>query len=295
MTRIIITILFLGLSTITVAQTIGEDVQETIPAFGHCIMPDNRTFLALEADYDGMYITERELIDLFETSRFDYSKDLVNWTYYSYWALNERTLEQPENYSFYQMIVDPTGTYLAIAKEKRGGWDTAIKIFEKNTQTKIAEFNVNTENENLDFLNQVRFDKEGKQLILGGNDQGIYSFTIQKKEISVLYPPYKYMFYDYDYENGKPILKEYIKDEEGEYFLDVDLFTLQELEKKSVSLPLPLHYTRILSPTTTHKYYGLFYEQEYDTYLAPLDDYNYQIVYHNKNTFVFITREVPKE
>ncbi len=287
--------IFIGLNTQLHAQAIGEDVQETIPAFGYCIMPNNSTFLALEADYDGMYITERELIDLFETSRFDFSKDLVNWTYYSYWALNERTLEQPKNYSFYQMIVDPTGTYLAIAKIKRDGWDTFIQIFNKGTQTMLAELNLSTENESVDFLNQVRFDGSGKHLIMGANNQGIYSYSIENKQIKLIYPSNKFLFFDYDYLNNLPILKEFIQDEDGEYFLDVDMFTLKEKSKTMVSLPLPLHYTRILSPTETHKYYGLFYEQEYDTYLAPIDDFNYQIIYRNKKTFVFITREVPKE
>ncbi len=103
MNRISITLLFACSSLISIAQesAIGENVQETIPAFGYCIMPDNMTFLSLEADYDGEYITERELIDLFETSRFDFSKELVNYTYYSYWALNERTLEQPKAHTFY--------------------------------------------------------------------------------------------------------------------------------------------------------------------------------------------------
>jgi len=295
MTRTFISVLLLGLSYISYAQTIGENVQETIPAFGMCIMPDNTTFLALEADYDGMYVTERELIDLFETSRFDYSKDLLNWTYYSYWALNERTVEQPKNYSFYQMIVDPTGTYLAIAKVRRDGWAASIELFDKNSQSKIDEFDFSIKNQDIDFLNKVRFDAEGKNLIVGANDQGIYSYSIENKEISNTYLPYTYFFYDFDYENNTPILIEYMKDEEGEYLLNVDLFTLKEGKKQLLTLPLPLHYTRILSPTETHKYYGMFYEQEYDTYIAPIDDFNYQLIYRNKKTFVFITREVPKE
>ncbi len=208
MSRFITLILLVGTTNISIAQTIGEDVQETIPAFGYCIMPDNRTFLALEADYDGMYITERELIDLFETSRFDFSKDLVNWTYYSYWALNERTLKQPEDHSFYQMIVDPTGTYLAVAKVRRDGWATRIQLFNKGSQIKISEFDVADTNENIDFLNQVLFDKEGKNLILGTNDQGIYSYAIEKNELSDLYPAYKYLCYDYYYKSGLPMLKE---------------------------------------------------------------------------------------
>lgn len=295
MNRILISILLLGLSHTSFTQVIGESVQETIPAFGYCIMPDNTTFLAIEADYDGMYITERELTDLFETSRFDYSKDLVNYTYYSYWALNERGVEQPKNHSFYQMTVDPTGTYLAIAKERRGGWSTSIELFDKSSQTKIDDFDISTKNEDIDFLNSVKFDADGKNLIIGANDQGIYSYSLESKEISILFEPYKYLFYDFDFENNTLILIEYIKDEEGEYFVDTDLFTLKEDKKEIITLPLPLHYTRILSPTETHKYYGMFYEQEYDTYIAPIDDFNYQIVYRNKKTFVFITREVPKE
>lgn len=295
MNRLIITILLVGLNFISFAQAIGENVQETIPAFGFCIMPNNSTFLALEADYDGMYITERELIDLFETSRFDFSKNLVNWTYYSYWALNERTLEQPENHSFYQMVVDPTGTHVAIAKVRRDGWSTTIQLYNKGNQIKVDEFDISGIDENIDFLNQVRFDAEGKNLILGASDQGVYSYSVERKEIISVHPPYEYLFYDYSYEKGQPIFKKYLKDDEDEYFLDSDLFTLEGDEKSSISLPLPLHYTRILTPTETHKFYGLFYEQEYDTYIAPIDDFNYQIVYRNKNTFVFITREVPKE
>lgn len=278
MNRLIITILLVGLNYNSFAQAIGENVQETIPAFGFCIMPNNSTFLALEADYDGMYITERELIDLFETSRFDFSKDLVNWTYYSYWALNERTLEQPENHSFYQMVVDPTGTYVAIAKVRRDGWSTNIQLYNKGNQVKVDEFDLSDIDENIDFLNQVRFNDEGKNLILGASDQGVYSYSIETKEITSVHPPYKYLFYDYNYEKGQLIFKEYLKDDEGEYFLDSDLFTLEGDEKSSISHPLPLHYTRILTPTETHKFYGLYYEQEYDTYIAPIDDFNYQII-----------------
>lgn len=295
MNRILISILLIGLTNFSFSQAIGEDVQETIAAFGFCIMPGNTSFLSLEADYDGMYITEREIIDLFETGRFDFSKDLVNWTYYSYWALNERTLEQPEDEVQYQMIVDPTGTYLAIAKTRREGWDRVIMLYDKGSQVKIDEFDMLSTNEDIDFLNQVRFDKKGANLIIGANDQGVYSYSVAKKELSTLHSPYKYQFYDYDYDNELPIFKDYIKDEEGDYFLDVDIFTIIDAKKNIKTLPLPLHYTRILNPTETHKYYGLFYEQEYDTYIAPIDDYNDQVVYRNKKTFVFITREVPKE
>lgn len=297
MNRILLILLLNSFSLLSLAQesSIGEDVQETIPAFGYCIMPTSETFLALEADYDGMYITERELVDLFEIGRFDFSKELVNWTYYSYWALNERTLEQPEDYTFYQMIVDPTGAFLAIAKIRNHGWDRVIMVYNKETQTKIGEFDLTTTNENIDFLNQVRFDGTGENLIIGANDQGIYSYSVADKKVSVVHPPFSYQLDDYDYANNLPIYKKYIKDDEGEYFLDTDLITIKDDQTTNISLPLPLHYTRILTPTETHKYYGLFYEQEYDTYLASIDDYNFQVIYRNKKTFVFITREVPKE
>ncbi len=297
MNRIVTILLFTSLTLTLLAQeqAIGENVQETIPAFGYCIMPDNMTFLALEADYDGEYITERELIDLFETSRFDFSKDLVNWTYYSYWALNERTFEQPEEHTFYQMVVDPTETYLAIAKERQGGWDRVIIIYNIGSQVKVDEFDMLSTNENIGFLNQVKFNKDGSKLIIGANDQGIYSYSVKDKSIKKIHPRFTYQFYDYDYANGAPILKQYVKVEEDEYVLDSDLFTLNVDTKTEIKLPLPLHYTRILTPTETHKYYGMYYEQEYDTYIAPIDDYNDQVIYRSKKTFVFITREVPKE
>lgn len=297
MNRIITTLLLISLSLFSIAQesAIGENVTETIPAFGYCIMPNNVTFLSLEADYDGEYITERELIDLFETSRFDFSKDLVNWTYYSYWALNERTFEQPEYHTFYQMIVDPTGSYLAIAKVRNKGWDGTILLYDKGSQVKIAEIDILSANENVSFLNQVRFSKSGKELIMGANDQGIYVYSVKDKNIEELYKPFTYQLYDYDYVNGLPILKTYKKSGENDYILDVDLFTLTNGNKTVVNLPLPLHYTRILTPTETHKYYGMYYEQEHDTYIAPIDDYNDQVIYRSKKTFVFITREVPKE
>lgn len=297
MNRILLSLLFTSLSLSSFSQdsAIGENVQEKIAAFGYCIMPDNTTFLSLEADYDGEYITERELIDLFETGRFEFSKDLVNWTYYSYWALNERTLEQPEAHIFYQMVVDPTGTYLAIAKTLRSGWAKTIMIYNKGSQTKIDEIDLGTINENIDFLNQVKFNKNGDKLIIGANDQGVYAYSVKERSMKELYAPFTYQFYDYDYKNGAPILKKYTKNSKGEHVLDPELFVLNGSNKTEIELPLPLHYTRILSPTDTHKYYGMFYEQEYDTYIAPVDDYNDQVIYRNKKTFVFITREVPKE
>lgn len=295
MKHLFLSLLALCLNYQLLAQAIGEAVQETIPAFGHCIMPNNSTFLTLEADYDGMYITERELVDLFETARFDYSKELVNWTYYSYWALNERTFEQPEDYSFYNMVVDPTGTYLAIGKIERDGWSPIIELFNIGSQTKIGIIDFTSANENINFLNQVKFDKSGKNLIVGADDQGIYSSSTATQEIRTVYPANTYFLFDYHYDQGTPILKKFVKDDEGEFFLDIDLFTLAEEKQVRISLPLPSHYSRILTPTETHKYFGMFYEQEFDTYLAPIDDFNYQILYRNKNTFVFITREVPKE
>lgn len=186
------------------------------------------------------------------------------------------------------MIVDPTGTYLAIAKVRRGGWATKIEIFNKGSQNKVDEFDISVINEDIDFLNNVRFDANGKNLILGAGDQGIYSYTIDSNEITTIYPPYKYQFYDYDCENNTPVLIEYIKDEEDEYFLDIDLFTLKNESKTVVTLPLPLHYTRILTPTETHKYYGLFYEQDYDTYIAPIDNFNYQIIYRSKKSLYLL-------
>lgn len=292
-----LTIIFIGCALVSFGQddVIGEEVQENIAAFGYCIMPNNTTLLTIEADYDGMYITERELIDFFETGRFDFSKDLVDWTYYDYWVLNERTQKQPEDHTFYQMVVDPTGTYIAIAEEVRDGWSTSIQLFNKSSQTLVTKFDCKSANETIDYLNQVRFDAQGKQLIIGAKDQGIYSFTIETKEIKEICPPNKFYMEDYSYENDSPILKAYIKTNEGEYILDTEMFTLKNGTKEPVSLPLPLHYTRILTPTETHKYYGAFYEQDYDTYLAPIDDFNYQIIYRNKELFKFRTREVPKE
>ncbi len=297
MNRIITTLLLASLTLTTFAQesAIGENVQETISAFGYCIMPNNATFLSLEADYDGEYITERELIDLFETGRFDFSKDLINWTYYSYWILNERTLEQPEAHTFYQMVVDPTGTYLAVAKVKNKGWDRTILLYNVGSQIKIAEIDALTANKNIDFLNQVRFNKNGSELIMGANDQGVYAYSVKENSITELQQPLTYQLYDYDYENGLPIYKQYQKNSEGEYVPNTDLFTLSNGTETTIRVPLPLHYTRILNPTETHTYYGMFYEQEYDTYIAPIDDYNDQVIYRNKKTFVFITREVPKE
>ncbi|MCF6352026.1 MAG: hypothetical protein L3J06_03350 [Cyclobacteriaceae bacterium] len=298
MNRVVTILLFTSLALTSLAQesAIGENVQETIPSFGYCIMPNNTTFLSLEADYDGEYITERELIDLFETSRFDFSKDLVNWTYYTYWVLNERTLEQPEAYAYYQMIVDPTGTYLAIAKARNKGWDKTIMIYNIGSQIKMDEFDLLTTNGNIDFLNQVRFNQSGTKLLMGANDQGMYAYSMKDKSITDFFnEPFTYQFYDYDYDNGLPIYKQYQKDSEGGYVLNTDLFTLSDGIKTAISLPLPLHYTRILNPTETHTYYGMFYEQEYDTYIAPIDDYNDQVIYRNKKTFVFITREIPKE
>ncbi len=297
MNRVIPTLLLACLSLISVAQesAIGENVTETIPAFGFCIMPDNQTFLSLEADYDGEYITERELIDLFETSRFDFSKDLVNWTYYSYWALNERTFKQPEAHTFYQMVIDPTGTYLALAKTRRDGWNRSIMIYNISSQVKVDSFDMLSINENIDYLNQVKFNQDGSELLIGANDQGVYTYVLKDKAMSELYAPYSYRLYDYDYITGNPILQQYDKLEEDEYMLDPSLFTLTEDIKTTIKLPLPLHYSRILNPTETHKHYGLYYEQDYDTYIAPIDDYNDQVIYRSKKTFVFITREVPKE
>lgn len=295
MNRLLTIFLLLTSSLYIQAQSIGDEVQENLAAYGFCIMPNNATFLTLEADYDGMYIRERELIDLFETSQFEFSKELENWTYYEYWVLNERTQEQPENKTFYQMVVDPTGTYIAIAKELRDGWDANIKIFSKSSQTLFAELDCRSANKQIDYLNQVRFDTQGKHLILGALDQGIYSYSLEMKEINEVHSPNKFYLYDYDYEKGAPIVKSYIKTSDGEYVLDPDLFVLSNGTKQKISLPLPLHYTRILTPTETHKYYGLYYEQDYDTYLAPIDDFNYQILYRNKELFKFRTREVPKE
>lgn len=297
MYRLITILLLLSISLHSNAQEeyIGEEVQENLAAFGFCIMPNNTTFLTLEADYDGIYIRERELVDLFETSQFEYSKELENWTYYDYWVLNNRTLEQPEKNTFYQMTVDPTGTYIAIAPEWRDVWSTSIKIYNKSSQTLFAEFDLKNKVSTADFINLARFDGQGKNLILGAVEQGIYSFNLANKEIIELYPANTYQLNDYDYVTDTPILKAYVKTSEGDYILDPDLFILKGGTKQPVTLPLPLHYTRVLTPTQTHKYYGLFYEQDYDTYLAPIDDFNYQIIYRNKELFKFRTREVPKE
>ncbi|MCB0497948.1 MAG: hypothetical protein KDC79_17550 [Cyclobacteriaceae bacterium] len=296
MNRITFFLLFFGFTISSFAQDIiGEEVQQNIAAFGYCIMPNNTSILTLEADYDGMYFTERDMVDFFETGRFRFSEDLVDWTYYDYWVLNNRTAKQPEEHMFYKMVVDPTGTYFALAEENKDGWSSVIKIFNKSSQTFVTEFDCKTANGNIDYLNQVRFDAQGKNLLIGAKEQGIYSFNLENKQISEVFPPNKYQLYDYDYTLDTPILKAYEKTSDGDYVLDPDLFTLSNGIKQAVKLPLPLHFTRILTPTETHKYYGMFYEQDYDTYLAPIDDFNYQIVYRNKDLFKFRTREVPKE
>lgn len=277
------------------AQIIGEYVQETIPAFGFCIMPDNTHFMSLEADYDGEYITERELIDLFETSRFDYSKELVNWTYYSYWALNERTMQQPTKHVFYKMIADPTGTYIALAPVRGKGWQPTLELLDVSTQTKLFTLDVSQVNPDIDYLNLVRFDTTGTLLYIGANDQGVFTYQLENKEFKTIHPPFTYQLAEFDYQTNEPIYKAFVKMDEDDYVLEKQLFKLKNGTKQAIKLPLPLHYTRIYTPTQTHTYYGLYYEQAYNTYIGYVDEFNYRLLYHNPKTFVFVTREVPIE
>lgn len=286
---------FTSISLFSNAQIIGEYTQETIASFGFCIMPDNTRFLSIEADYDGIYITERELLDLFETGRFEYSKELLDWTYYSYWALNKRNFAQPTKFTSYKMTVDPTGNYLALAPTKGKGWAPTVELFDLSSNSKLEVINLTKTNEDIDYLNLVRFDTTGNQLLFGANDQGIYRYSLKTQKTDELYKPFTYFLADFDYSLNSPILRAYTKMGEDEYILEKQLFVIENTTRKEIKLPLPLHYTRVYTPTQMHKYYGLYYEQAYNTYLGKIDEFNYRLLYHNPKTFVFVTREVPIE
>ena len=100
--------LFSFLGSKAQSQADFDEHIETLAIFGLSLMPSQETFLTLEADYDGMFFSERELGDFFMLNRFEFSQETFNWTYYDYWINNNRggISDVPYDHMFYNLIVN---------------------------------------------------------------------------------------------------------------------------------------------------------------------------------------------
>jgi hypothetical protein len=292
MRTIISIFLSLAVSFAANGQDNFTEYRETIPAFGLCLMPNNLTFLSLEADYDGMYFTEHELADLFEVSRFNYNDDLTNWTYYDYWILNNRGAEVPREKIYYNLVVDPTGEYVAVNVKSAKEYNTEISIYNLKNQSLVAVVDIFEHDEAVEHISFMKFDLESEHLLVGSEAHGTFLIEVDEGTVSKLETEENLQLVDYDYTDGAmyfaPIsVDEYNTIKFGDGFIKK---SGNIMEKTGTFLPVH-DYTRVYSPLEMNKTFTPFYRQSYDTYITNADSELQTILYRSLETFQIITYE----
>jgi|GEM_PF-6694882 len=270
----------------SLAQIIGEEVEEKLPVFGLCLMPDNSTFITVEADYDGMYISQRELVDLFEKTRFNLNGETYNWDYYDYWVLNNRTRKTPVNHTYYSVVVDRAGKLVAVAPLSDKNEVDSIFVFSLSEQVPIASFEISEHAEYISPLTLLKFDYSSKHLLVGTEVSGTFSLEIDTGDVTNPFAGKKLQLIDYQYDSKKMIFRPYSLDEFGAVVPGKSLVSVQKGEVIMYSGSLSHDFTHTYSPTQMHKLYEPYYRQTYDTYISTSDGEEQLLLYQNKNTFI---------
>ena len=268
------------------------EYRETIPAFGLCLMPNNTTFLTLDADYDGMYFMERELGDMFEISRFNYNDEVTNWTYYDYWILNNRGAKVPQEKIYYNMVVDMKGDYVAINVKSDAGYNTEVGIYNLKNQTQVALIDLFEHDETVEHISFMKFDAESKHLILGSETHGTFLINLEDGSVNKLEIDKNLQLVDYDNIEGAmffaPIsVDDYNTVKFGSGFIK----RVADSNEKVDSYPPVRDYTKVYTPSAMNKIFTPFYRQTYDTYITNADSDVQTILYRNSETCQVITFE----
>ena len=274
------------------AQDVFTEYRETIPAFGLCLMPNNTSFLTIEADYDGLYFLEHELVDLFEINRFKISDDLINWTFYDYWILNNRGVDVPRSKIFYNMVVDPGGNFVAVNLKSESDYNTEIDIYNLKTKSLAATIDIFNSDENVEHISFLKFDTDGEHLLVGSEANGSFSvklddFTIEKIDVKA-----NFRLVDYDYSESAMYFAPFTKDDYGVVaFGDGFVKKTFSATEQIGGYTSTRDYTRFYTPAEMNKLFKPFYRQSYDTYITSSDSPLQTILYRNLETFQIITFE----
>lgn len=286
-------LLFLISTQFSFGQVIGEEVEEILPVFGLCLMPDNNTFLTIEADYDGMYIAERDLSDLFEETRFQLNNEGYNWVYYDYWILNNRTQKTPNKRSLYSIVIDPGGKFLAVAALSDKSFVDSIQIFNRDAQQLIGTFKLSDYCEFLSPVTLIKFDSSSKHLLIGTAESGNFSYDMDSKTISPILPGRLLQLIDYHYDSGAMVFMQYDLDEFGELSKETDKISLINGKENINTREPSKDFTRVFTPTEMHKEFDPYYRQSYLTYITTKDGPDQTILYRNPDTFVITSMVRP--
>lgn len=292
MRRIVVIGLVYSLSFQIYAQELFTEYRETMPAFGLCLMPNNTSFLTLDADYDGMYFMERELADMFELNRFNYSDELINWTYYDYWILNNRGVDVPREKIFFNMVVDPQGVFVAVNLKSTTAYNTEISIYNLETKSLATTVDIFDTDENVEHISFLKFDVKGKNLLVGSEAHGSFSINLSDFTVAKITIEDNFRLIDYDYNQGAMYFAPFTIDDYGVVTFGQGFIkkTSSATEKIS-SYPAIRDYTKYYTPGEMNKLFTPFYRQSYDTYITSADSPVQMILYRNLETFQLITFE----
>ena len=276
------------------AQLDFDEHSEKLAVFGLTLMPNNETFITLEADYDGMFIRERELYDFFEKLNIRYSDDLTNWEYYDYWILDNRGGKQnvPNEKVLYNMVVDPTGNLLAVYLDAKDEYNTKVRLFDLGAQNEIAVFDIFDFDENAEHINLLKFDKPGKKLIIGTEANGTFSYDIKEAKLSKLEIPDNLQLIAVNYTDNTMTFAPFTIDDYGtiSYGEGYMVYTNGNLEATSDFSPT-IDFTTMFTPLEMNKMFTEHYRQDYDTYITLKGGNQQMILYRNLVTFEIISTE----
>ena len=278
------------------AQTDFDEHIETLPIFGLSLMPNQESFLSLEADYDGMFFSERELADFFVLSRFSFSDELVDWTYYDYWINNNRggIDKVPYDHMFYNLVVDAQASKFAVYLKSKKEYNTEVILYDLGSQAQIAVFDVFNLDENVEHINFLKFDADGTRLLIGTESHGSFIYDVATAQLSKMDITDNLQLIDYSYESKAMYFAPFTMDDFGEITYGEGFVMVDDTGKKPIdAYPLVLDHTKMFTPTQMNKLFKPFYRQDYDTYFTTKEGSEQTILYRNLKTFKLISTEQP--
>ena len=276
----------------TYAQETFTEYRETIPAFGLCLMPNNTSFLTIEADYDGMFITEHELADFFELKRFQLNEELVNWTYYDYWVLNNRGTDVPRERVDYNMVAGPKGVFVAVNLNSESVYNTEIKVFNLESKVLAGTVDIFDADEYVEHISFLKFDSNGEHLLVGSEANGTFLVNLNNFEVDKFSVANNYRLVNYDYKESAMYFAPFSRDDYGVITFGKGFIRNTGGESQQIdSYSATRDYTRYYTPLEMNKLFQPFYRQSYDTYITSSDGTLQTILYRNRETFQIITYE----
>lgn len=288
--------LFSFLGSKAQSQADFDEHIETLPIFGLTLMPGQESFLTLEADYDGMFFSERELTDFFMLNRFEFNQETVNWTFYDYWNNNNRggISDVPYDHMFYNLIVNAQGTKFAVNLQSEKEYNTEVMVYDIGSQAQIAVFDVFEYDENVEHINLLKFSTAGETLFIGTERNGTYQFDLNSKNLTKMEVAGNLQLVDYSYKNDALYFVPFTIDDFDEITYGEGFFIKDAAGTRKIDAYPPVRdFTKHYTPTEMNKIFTPYYRQDFDTYFTTKEGGQQTILYRNLKTFKTITTDQP--